>query len=298
MSYTILGAEANTVAAQVGTNAEISEALGTDVGGPDGETCLVLNDMGGNDQALVLSGTADEFMDLAGRILTQALTIKYPDAQHRVRLHLGSRTNNDVERLSRKCAHCHLFVEEQDEEDIADGAARFIHLHRGDDADEALDETHEAEPEPGPGAPLTWWKLFGPAQMRARFIDDETVDVLGDPLPRGRCDECGSPCDAVTGKCMREPEQQCGGAAVSGQKRSAFYVDETMKTEHGYVPSLVTEGEPGHAPLVGNGDHASPWYWGQDIETARRVAAEANAQLGLTPQDVLEIVLSSMTARE
>lgn len=276
MTYSILGSGAGDLAVQQGTNAEISEGLGTDVGDDDDdEVCLVLNDMG-NLQALVLAGTPEDFMNLAGRILTQALAMQYPDAEHRVRLHLGAHVqwgfrlpdeytlvldadgrrylgvamsgddldlsvttwdgdpdenetthprgnkvdgegreyfHDDTEPLHRKCAHCHLFVEEQDPRDLADAAAdgvplaRYIHSHRGDDADEALDESHEAEPEPGPGAPLTWWKLFGPAQMRSRFIDDETVDVLGEPLPRGRCDTCGSPCDALTGKCMREPEK-------------------------------------------------------------------------------------------
>jgi hypothetical protein len=83
---------------------------------------------------------------------------------------------------------------------------------------------------------------------------------------------------------------------MSTRKRIAFYVDETMKTEQGYIPSVVTEGEPGHSPLVGNGEFASPWYWGKDIETAKRLAADANAKLGLGPQEVLEIILSSTSA--
>ena len=38
-------------------------------------------------------------------------------------------------------------------------------------------------------------------------------------------------------------------------KRHAFYVDETMKAEHGYIPSVVTEDEPGHTPMRGNGPY-------------------------------------------
>lgn len=30
---------------------------------------------------------------------------------------------------------------------------------------------------------------------------DETVDANGEWYPRGRCDTCGSPCDAETGDC-------------------------------------------------------------------------------------------------
>lgn len=227
-----------------------------------------------DDEAFVLAGTPEDPMEFAGRILAQALAIKYPDAEHLVRLHLDGTTvwnlrlpdeytlmldadgrrylgvrlpggddgaptglavttwdghpdENDTyhprgnkidgegleyfddgsEPLYRKCISCHLFVEEQDADEVALGHARYVHNHRGDDADEALDESHIAWPEPGPGAPLTWWKLYGPAAMRSRFINDETVDVLGNFLPRGRCDECGAPCDALTGKCMREPER-------------------------------------------------------------------------------------------
>lgn len=83
---------------------------------------------------------------------------------------------------------------------------------------------------------------------------------------------------------------------MSERKRTAYFVDETMKTPDGYIPSVVTEGEPGHVPLKGNGDHSSPWYWGHDIAKAKEIAAKANADLGLTPEDVLEIVLSSMSA--
>ncbi|MEV4708213.1 hypothetical protein [Actinoplanes sp. NPDC049316] len=81
-------------------------------------------------------------------------------------------------------------------------------------------------------------------------------------------------------------------------KRHAFYIDETMQTEHGYIPSIVNEDEPGHTPLRGNGPYASPWYWGHDITTARAIAAKANADLGLTETDVRDIIASSFRAGE
>lgn len=65
----------------------------------------------------------------------------------------------------------------------------------------------------------------------------------------------------------------------------------------GYVPSIVTEGEPGHAPLVGNGEHAEPWYWGQTYHEASQIAAVENHKLGLSHEDVAAIVLSSMNVR-
>lgn len=79
-------------------------------------------------------------------------------------------------------------------------------------------------------------------------------------------------------------------------KRYCFYVDESMNTPNGYIPSMVTEDEPGHAPMIGNGELSQPWYWGTDIDTARRIARESNHKLGLTDDDVEEIMQSSITA--
>lgn len=81
-------------------------------------------------------------------------------------------------------------------------------------------------------------------------------------------------------------------------KRQAFYIDATMHTEHGFIPSVVTENEPGHTPMRGNGPHASPWYWGDDLATARHTAAKANADLGLSNSDVRDIIASSFRAPE
>jgi hypothetical protein len=75
-----------------------------------------------------------------------------------------------------------------------------------------------------------------------------------------------------------------------------FYIDESMKTDHGYVPSIVEEDIAGYSPLAGNGHHATPWYWGDTLDAARAIAAEQNAKLGLTPADVERIVDSSIVA--
>ena len=61
-----------------------------------------------------------------------------------------------------KCLHCHLFVMLNDE-----GLA-YEHLHRDDEADTALDESHEAQPS-GQIATLLTWKIHGPTAMRERF---------------------------------------------------------------------------------------------------------------------------------
>jgi hypothetical protein len=85
---------------------------------------------------------------------------------------------------------------------------------------------------------------------------------------------------------------------MTGQpKRYCFYIPANGFVEgHGFVPSMVTENEPGHAPLTGNGAHASPWYWGMTYDKARAVADQANANLGLTPDDVAAIIASSLGA--
>jgi hypothetical protein len=69
-----------------------------------------------------------------------------------------------------KCAHCHLFVESNDAVSVEQGFAEYIHLSRGDEADEAIEGTHEAKPS-GLIATLDTWKQFGPLEMRKRFTD-------------------------------------------------------------------------------------------------------------------------------
>ncbi len=67
-----------------------------------------------------------------------------------------------------QCRGCHLFVEPNHGSDPHE--AQWIHLSRGDDADEKIENTHDA----GPGAeshPLDWWRANGPAAMRARFTN-------------------------------------------------------------------------------------------------------------------------------
>jgi hypothetical protein len=75
--------------------------------------------------------------------------------------------------------------------------------------------------------------------------------------------------------------------------RRCFFIPVEAKTEHGYIPSMVTEGEPGHTPMSGNGPAAAPWYWGTTYEQAKAVATEANGKLGHSPTDVMDILLSS-----
>lgn len=81
-------------------------------------------------------------------------------------------------------------------------------------------------------------------------------------------------------------------------KRWCFYIpvgDPESNTEHGYIPARVVEGEPGYHLFAGRDPNSSPWYWG-DLETAQKLAREANAKMGLSMEDVAAIVMSSIAA--
>jgi len=62
----------------------------------------------------------------------------------------------------------------------------------------------------------------------------------------------------------------------------------------GYIPSLVIDGEHGHRPLTGQGEFAEPWYWGPTLEDAERIAAQKNAEMGISPKEAMQMVLRSM----
>lgn len=78
--------------------------------------------------------------------------------------------------------------------------------------------------------------------------------------------------------------------------RYCYFIPVDQFDENGYIPSMVTEGEAGHAPLSGNGDHSRAWYWGKTYEEAKEVARKENERLGLTEDDVMRIVASSIGA--
>jgi hypothetical protein len=80
-------------------------------------------------------------------------------------------------------------------------------------------------------------------------------------------------------------------------KPYCYYIDptQTPHPKHGYIPSIVVEGDPGHYPLTGRGPLATPWYWG-DLKTAQKIAAEQNLRLGVDEDAALRIISSSMAA--
>ncbi len=73
------------------------------------------------------------------------------------------------EHLYEKCRYCHLFVEPNEAYAPGQNIATHVHLARGDDADEKLDADHDPTPS-GLRATLDTWRVFGPWQMRERFV--------------------------------------------------------------------------------------------------------------------------------
>jgi hypothetical protein len=82
-----------------------------------------------------------------------------------------------------------------------------------------------------------------------------------------------------------------------GKPRQAFYVDDTMRDEQGLIPTLVTEGAPGHRPRINKDDPRGTWHWGTDLETAEEVMDLVNAELfGIDRAAANQIIASSMGA--
>lgn len=68
-----------------------------------------------------------------------------------------------------KCRDCHLFVDPNSAYEPGSDIAEFIHLARGNAADDAIEETHDAVPS-GMRANIPTWQVFGPVAMRERFV--------------------------------------------------------------------------------------------------------------------------------
>ena len=75
------------------------------------------------------------------------------------------------------------------------------------------------------------------------------------------------------------------------EPRKCFWIPAESETPKGFIPALVTEGQ-GYGLLAGNGPFAQPWYWGSTREQAMAVAAAENRKLGLSDQDVADIIMS------
>lgn len=63
---------------------------------------------------------------------------------------------------------CWLFVEENPSLGDSPDLAEYIHLARGDEADDALEDTHQAQSSNDVHS-LDWWRQYGPDKMKERF---------------------------------------------------------------------------------------------------------------------------------
>jgi hypothetical protein len=90
-------------------------------------------------------------------------------------------------------------------------------------------------------------------------------------------------------------------SASAGPKRLVAWIPDTAYVDgRGWRVSIVTEDEPGHHPTgiwPNDGTRTMPWFWGHDLETARDLAYEYNAKMGISREDTDRIVLSSIAAQ-
>lgn len=70
------------------------------------------------------------------------------------------------------------------------------------------------------------------------WLVDETVDEHGDPLPRGRCDTCGAPCDDDTGECTSDATHP---VALTGDEATCAHCGRRIvKSNVGWIDPEAT----------------------------------------------------------
>lgn len=126
-----------------------------------------------------------------------------------------------------------------------------------------------------------------PVGVGYKTSDSPDIDVT--------CCPCGHSRKADPDLIRRAGREYTTAGQVPAGVRYAYYVTQTEISEGQYVPSVVFENVAGHFPLRGGPD-GSPWRWGSSLVNARALADEANAVLGLTKDEALEIVASSFRA--
>jgi hypothetical protein len=81
-------------------------------------------------------------------------------------------------------------------------------------------------------------------------------------------------------------------------KTYCYAVHPEQRDDNGFIPSVVYSGLVEHHPLMGKGINGTPHYWGKTWEEAQRLCGERNKELGLTKEDVANILESSRKANE
>ena len=71
------------------------------------------------------------------------------------------------------------------------------------------------------------------------------------------------------------------------EARTAYMILETVRDKNGeFIVCIAKEGEKGY--------YRTDWHWGTDLKLAEACAEEKNAMLGLTKEDAINIILSTM----
>lgn len=77
--------------------------------------------------------------------------------------------------------------------------------------------------------------------------------------------------------------------------RRVFVITDDGEHPDGWIPAVVTEGQPGHALMSGDGDFSAPWHWGTR-ERAETLAAQANIRMEFSEKDVFDVIASAQGA--
>ena len=80
---------------------------------------------------------------------------------------------------------------------------------------------------------------------------------------------------------------------LMNRKRWVYCLQETKRDPNNkdrFRVCMVFEDEPGFFPMLGQGEHANPWYWD------RAACRAQNEKRGFTEEEAYNIVSSSMAA--
>ena len=70
-------------------------------------------------------------------------------------------------------------------------------------------------------------------------------------------------------------------------QRLAYIIVDTQKDENGeFIPCIIKEDETGYYP--------TDYHWGTDKKVAQKCADDLNRNMGLTKEDVIDLLLGSL----
>ena len=103
--------------------------------------------------------------------------------------------------------------------------------------------------------------------------------------------------DRMQGEDTAQARLSAGQAIAQGRSWAYWVPAEPWKKTGKWVPSVIVEGVSGHTPMAGNGTCAQPWFWGNSYLEAQEVATQVNAERGVTLEDMVQILFSSLRAQ-